>query len=117
MSKDKLVIEESRSPYGYRIWWYLADEQELGACVGEGKLWTKKETPTEPEEWECWTVEVTIKSLEPNLDGTGFYFETITEARNALKVANEALKQKRPLPEWAKMALKHGWKPPKGWKA
>lgn len=117
MSKDKLVIEESRSPYGFRIWWYLADEQEMGACIGEGKMWEQKKAPAHPEEWEAWTVETAIKSLDPSFDCQGFYFETITEARSALKVAKEALKQKRPLPEWAKTALKHGWKPPKGWKA
>lgn len=116
--KDKLVVEESRRPFGYRIWWFLAEEQELGACVGSGNFWKKKEAPSNREEWECWAVECAIHSLPDMVcDSEGFYWESKTEAAKALKIAKEALKQDRPMPKWAMEALKQGWTPPKGWKA
>ena len=115
--KDKLVIEESRRPYGYRIWWFLAEEQELGACIGSSRLWREEKPPAHREEWEAWAVENAIHDLGASCDSEGFYWETKAEAAKALTVAKEALKHDRPLPDWAKEAMKQGWTPPKGWKA
>lgn len=115
--KDKLVIEESRRPFGYRIWWFLAEEQDLGACVGSMNLWKEKTPPRDREEWEAWAAEKALHDLGAERDGKGFIWESLASARQALSIAKEALEQDRPLPEWAQEALKQGWKPPKGWKA
>ena len=120
MSKDKLVIEQSRNrEWLWRIYWYLAEEQELGACVGEGdpEYWMSDNAPSNREEWEYWASAKAIHSLGAERDNEGFFFDSRSAANAALKVAKEALKQDRPLPEWAQKALAEGWKPPKGWKA
>lgn len=120
MAKDKLVIEPDKGfggSYRYRMWWWLAEDDDLGACIGQGKLWLNILEPKERDEWECWIVEKTLLDTGVDHDTSGFYWETETQARVALKLANEAIKQDRALPEWAKTALAQGWKPPKGWKA
>jgi len=52
-----------------------------------------------------------------SFDTYGAYWESKKQAQAALRVAKEALKQERPLPDWAQKALEAGWTPPKGWKA
>lgn len=114
---DKLVVEECRSPACYRIYWFLEDDQELGACVGEGRMWLNKKAPKNRDEWECWAIETALHKMGCESDFQGFRFDAVSEAKRALSVAKEATKQDRPLPDWAQEALKQGWKPPKGWKA
>lgn len=116
MSKDKLVIDCDRE-WCWRIYWFLAEEQELGACVGEGDEHLNEEAPTEKEHWEYWVSAKAVYLLNPEQDFKGFYFESKPAAQKALNVAKQAMKQDRPLPEWAQKALAEGWKPPKGWKA
>jgi hypothetical protein len=38
-------------------------------------------------------------------------------AVRAYKAEQKAMKAARALPDWAKTALEHGWRPPKGWTA
>ncbi len=76
------------------------------------------EAPKDKDEWQQWAASKAIRSVPGVLfDIIGAFWETEAEARVALRVAKEALKQERPLPEWAKTALAEGWKAPKGWKA
>lgn len=47
-------------------------------------------------------------------------WETRTDAKRALRVARAAhhfIISKRPLPNWAKIAISHGWTAPEGWVA
>jgi hypothetical protein len=67
--------------------------------------------------WEIWTVDRTIALTKAKHDTSGFWWDEEKPARAALKLAKEALKQEREMPEWARIALQQGWKPPKGWKA
>ena len=50
--------------------------------------------------------------------GFPIHFETMKHAKAALRAANVALhaaKAKRPMPEWATIAIANGFTPPKGW--
>lgn len=117
--KDKLVLEEDRGGM-WRIKWVVAeDDWGDGAVLGEGtdKDW-EGPAPTSREDWEHWAAQraaSTTAGVERDLNG--FFWESTRDARAALRVAKEALKQERPMPEWATKALAEGWKPPKGWKA
>lgn len=115
---DKLIVDVDRQrKYLYRIWWFLEEEQDIGACVGENVGWKIETPPKNRDDWEGWVVEVAIHKTGAECDGQGFFWESEAGAKKALRVAKEAIKQDRPLPEWARMALEEGWKPPKGWKA
>lgn len=122
MAKDKLIVKSERD-YRHRIYWFIAEEQDTGACVGErGDFYESDTAPENREDWECWTVSKAVSAFiaasgHGDRDSTGFYFETETQAKAAIKWANIALRQERDLPEWAATALEQGWKPPKGWKA
>ena len=115
MAKDKLVIDPEKE-WCWRIYWYLAEEQELGACVGEGDDHLKEQAPDNRDEFEYWASSRAIYLLGAERDFKGFYFESKSQAQKALAVAKQAMKQDRPLPEWAQKALAEGWKPPKNWK-
>jgi hypothetical protein len=117
----KLFVYEER--YLWRIAW--ADEDgEPGLHVGDypDQNWLK-EAPVsgERDDWEIWVANRTafqsFKDGHSNHDALGFFWESMREANAVLRQIKEALKQERPLPEWAKTALAAGWKPPKGWKA
>lgn len=114
--KDKLIVDNIAR--GWRIVWELEDG-DIGADLNPADC--KGKAPSSDEErgnWEhhvaCETAGTTPEVLK---DDRGFYWETEAQARRALRIIKEALKQDRPMPEWAKTALAAGWKPPKGWKA
>mgnify|MGYP003494096662 FL=1 len=113
---DQLVVDEDRRGY-FRITWYLADEGEMGATLGDGGDIGQGEAPTERADYEHWLACKTCHESGAARDGNGFHRESEKNARVVLRQIREALKQDRPLPEWAKTALAAGWKPPKGWKA
>jgi hypothetical protein len=112
----KLVVDCDRNRW--RLSW--AFEDDVGGSLGQNS----KDGEGEPlsgwsrGDWEHWAASKAVKNL-PGVerDSCGFYWESEAQARKALRVAKEALKQERPLPEWAVQALKAGWKPPKNWKA
>ncbi len=117
--KDKLVLEEDRGGM-WRIKWVIAeDDWGDGAVLGEGtaKDW-EGPAPTSREDWEHWAAQRAASATAGvERDQNGFFWESTRDAKAALRVAKEALKQDRPMPEWATKALAAGWKPPKGWKA
>jgi len=117
MSKDRLVIDEDRDGK-YRIAWFIAEEQETGAALGEHpELLDQREPPADRDAWEAWTAENAVASMKSEHDGAGYYWESRSAANDAIRQIREALKQERPLPDWARTALAEGWKPPKGWRA
>lgn len=113
---DRLIVNKDRGGL-FRVVWYLADEREMGATLGEVGDIGQGEAPSDRSDYEHWLGCKTCHESGAARDGDGFYWESDKEARVALRQIREALKQDRPLPEWAKTALAAGWKPPKGWKA
>jgi hypothetical protein len=108
-----LVVVEVHGEY--EIHWRLA-YPEVGAALGEQA----------PSEDTCPESDIAYKACErfcyqhciPFDDGVPFRFESIKLARQALRAANIALhaaRAKRPMPNWANMAIGHGWVPPPGW--
>lgn len=114
--KDHLVIDDFRD-YQYRIVWFLEEEQEYGAYVGEGSIrLAEPDRAKEPDEWEVWTAyRIAWEDENHNQDEIGFYWESKSKAQRVLAKIKAAFKAKRPLADWEKKALDAGWTPPKGW--
>jgi hypothetical protein len=110
---DKLVVVENK--YIYRIQWELDDGDDLGAYLCQDKTDGEGEGPTERQDWAASRAVRTSEGV--SFDDIGAWWDNQKQAQAALRVAKEALKQDRPMPEWATKALAAGWKPPKGWKA
>ena len=124
---DKLIMVESR--IGYAIQWYLEDGGDLGATLGEGETHQslcKMDREFESGKTDKYSLEHNVATLaawkhegmQHNYD-EGFYWESKTGATQALRLAKIAVKELRdnkPWPDWAKQAMAHGWKVPKGWK-
>jgi hypothetical protein len=107
-----------------RLAWYLADEDgEMGAVLGDvthGE-WTLARVAQQAtsDAWEFGMAEYTAGRTEGmKRDRLGYYWDTVTQARKALKVVRAALKRgfQAPWPSWATIAQSNGWTPPKGWK-
>lgn len=103
-----------------QIGWFLADEQDFGAYLGE-EIPAPKPPKKEKERFEARELRAAFQAVAPFAfsggDGSPFLFETEREARRALQAANAALLGlKEEWPSWATTALAAGWKPPKGWK-
>ncbi len=121
-AKDTLVLDEDRGHRGYRIWWFCADIDEIGAMVGESPGNPPK--TDDPEEIlsyrEFSAVHETAKKLASGYASGGFYWEERAAAQRALTLCNAALRATRstenPWPAWALEAVAAGWKAPKGWK-
>lgn len=113
---DKLVIVESR--YVFRLQWELDDGDDLGAVLCADKSDGKGEPPAERGNWEHWEAcRIARTSAFVEFDAVGAFWDSKSAATAALRIIRVALKQERPLPEWATAALEHGWKPPKNWRA
>ncbi len=112
---DRLVVTDDER-HLLRIQWECDDD--LGGYLCQDKADGKGSPPKARDEWEHWAASRAVLETEGvKVDTTGAYWSTLKEANAALRVARAALKQERPLPDWATMALSQGWKPPKGWKA
>lgn len=76
-----------------------------------------KNLPEDREEWETVTADLVLQKAD-YVRGShrAFTFESMNEARKALKLIKESLKHDRELPEWAKTAFANGFKAPKNWK-
>ncbi|MGK3995007.1 hypothetical protein [Sorangium sp. So ce1024] len=109
--RDKLVLKTDRA--GWRVQWWLAEESDLGACLGdEWPITVTAEAGS--ADWEHQTATVAAASTTGRQrDGGGFYWGSRRLAQSALLAANAALKR-RPLADWEKKALENGWLPPKG---
>lgn len=113
--KDRLVIQEQRGRF--TIDWHLAEEGDVGGRLGQSTIDGTGEAPTDRDDYEHWLASKIAKESGAQRDHSGFFWDSHSEAQGVLRKIKEALKQDRPLPEWANIALTHGWKPPKGWKA
>ena len=120
--KDHLMIDDADS-YAYRIVWYLAEEQDYGAVLGEGGVHPTREDLEKIEDFEDRTTAlcdiVAGESSGVQHDDKGYCWESRSAAQTALRSCNAAMKQLasgKPWPEWAMKAKAAGWKPPKGWK-
>jgi hypothetical protein len=121
---DKLVIIEAHD--FWRIIWSLDDGDDIGAHLGDNPP-TTVESPSDKEEAELWYAEreaqlIYNESLMGGRiikDSYGYGWESRKDVTADLKRIEAAVKvglDNRPWPEWAQQALKHGWKPPKGWR-
>lgn len=103
----------------YRIGW---EDEEWGAGIlGQSKEDGTGDAPKDRDEtdWEHWAACKAVLEMSPKVDHdrVGFYWPDERAVNAALRMVKMAIKQDRPLPEWAQTALAQGWKPPKGWKA
>lgn len=117
VAKDKLVVEEYRGLW--RLFWWIAEDDDLGGMLGDGGPDTDGAVRVEGAVDHVTALDVAPKTKGVGRDSTGFYWETQPAARKALAQINAAIKiaeSERPWPEWAKQALEAGWKPPSGWK-
>jgi len=120
VAKDKLCVIEGRYGYDHRIAWFLAEDGDFGAVLGDGDRYThadlkKASGDDRAHILACLTA---AKSDGVTRDRDGFSWETRTKATAALRMINLALKTDggAPWPEWAIRAKAEGWKEPKGWK-
>jgi hypothetical protein len=129
--RDRLELVESK--IGYQIQWYLGDDQEEGAALGDSMGITETidrfvervqaEMDSDAmQQFEHYVAELAAcKSTGclRNVSSGVLYWETKNEATVALRAARLAVKLYQaniPWPEWAKTAVANGWKAPKGWK-
>lgn len=115
--KDRLVIVER--DYRFRIGWYLADEGDIGAVLGEGRRYTARNLKAaRGADREHILAELAAAKTSGVERHAGFYWHTRADATAALRSINLALKMDggAPWPEWAQKAHAAGWKAPKGWK-
>lgn len=117
---DKLVIDYRRD--GFRIAWWLEGDDDFGLYVGES---ISDDVENGSEKQECIVAENAArktKGVQFDNNNLCFYWETISNARAALREINAALNAFRanrvnlPWPDWAIKAKADGWKPPKNWK-
>ena len=100
--------------------WYIPDENDFGAHVGEDareveKVLATKEPPESRADFDNWVVIVAVHKLADGVGAHGFYFESMKRAKEALAAANLALLSKNVWPDWALKAKAAGWTPPKNW--
>ena len=109
--KTHLVVTLDR--YVHRVAWFIAEEGDIGAILGDRKVPTKL-PPNEDPDWEHFAACHAVRDSEGcQRDGEGYYFDTRTAAETAKRSAVAAMKNK-PLADWERKALSAGWKPPKG---
>lgn len=114
MAQYRLVLDEDRHGL-FRIHWYIPEDGDLGACLGDYRLNATSDEDTEHRA----ATEGAIALNTGELDADGLYWYTRSAASKALTAAKAALtvhRSAKPWPEWAKQALAAGWKAPKGWK-
>jgi hypothetical protein len=84
--KDKLVIFDKGDVW--RIGWYLADEQDMGATLGEDA----DSMNCGDDDHDAATNAIIYVDGARQHDVDGWYWETKAAAKNALSVANAAIK-------------------------
>lgn len=114
---DRLIITNERQAPGFRIQWAFEDD-DLGGYLCQNADDGKGDPPEDRDAWQHWAASKAVQAAPGYArDTISAFWETESQAKVALRLAKAALKQERPLPEWAQKALAEGWKPPKGWKA
>lgn len=116
MSKDRLTATSDY--YGqWRLAWYLSEDDDFGACLGDDGVPDRRPEPRGDYEHYLATW-VAARTRGVQQDSDGLYWESKTQAQAALRAVNAGLKaarDARPLPDWAREALAAGWRAPKGW--
>ena len=128
---DRLLVLDARRE-GYCIGWWLEEDDDIGATIGDGydyKTFSDEAIREKTEEDDRLhniagrTLEKLSKdpkwSVGMTRDHEGFRFDSRAKAREALRLIKaefKAFESKTPYPEWAVKALAAGWKAPKGWK-
>jgi hypothetical protein len=128
-TKDTLEVVEDRE---YRIKWWLSNDQDYGASVGEGGKLPTKTKSADLEYLEWYTAEMVCFRLykaNPDsdtfgLDSQGFWWSSksaatkvLSQIRSETKVALQVKgSSESDWPEWAVTAKANGWEPPNGWK-
>lgn len=120
MSKARLVVDDSHARnWRYRLTWYLPDDGDMGASVGDHVYKDGDLKTLGPEDVDCAIAYFAAKKTDGvERDHNGFFWESKAMASNALRVVKAAIAAgvERPMPEWAATAIAAGFKPPKGWK-
>jgi hypothetical protein len=110
--KDRLMVVDDRSVY--RIQWYLAEEGDMGATLGEGTVPKVATSPPGSDDWQHEIASIAAGASDGvSRDCRGFFWETRAAASSALKATKAAMKN-QPLADWESKALAAGWKPPRG---
>jgi len=98
----------------HRIAWFLPEDDDFGAYVGDRDVWSnpQEDEDSDPKTvWELKTADEAVKPFAYGKDSSsGYQFESEKDARNALRAANEALLKGSPLlkdspPEREEMSL------------
>ncbi len=106
-----IIVEQ----YKFRIAWY--EDGEEGGWLGQDPNDGLGDAPTDSDDWEHWAASGAVRALpSTQSDSLSFFWESMSDAKAALRVAKLALKSERPMPDWARTAIANGWKPPRGWK-
>jgi hypothetical protein len=121
------VVEEDE--HEYRLKWWIPENGDYGATVGESGTKPVKEKDTDIEWYTAEIVAHRLLKAKPDsdvfgLDKCGFWWSSKSAAATVLRqIRNEtqlALRlekeSKDEWPEWAVTAAAAGWKPPKVWK-
>lgn len=114
---DTLVIDD-HDRTGYRIKWFLEEEADLGAVLGETLYTSTALAKAKTDDWDHIAATIAVGATEGvEHDRDGYYWESRKHAQAALRAAKAVLKDKsrKPWPEWAVKAKAAGWKAPKGW--
>jgi hypothetical protein len=122
---DRLVVVETHGRY--RIQWEIDDGDDMGAYLGqESKEPSEDFYKSVTTDREYWAAEragfQVIKEGDQDTrghDSTGFWWESKTQATQALTKVKALMKtvlSSVSWPDWAVKASEAGWKPPKGWK-
>jgi hypothetical protein len=108
LANEKLKVYNHNQVY--RIGWYIPEDQEIGATLGEDT--NVKDLPADDEHAVATKY---LLSIECEIDSFGFYWTSKSAAIKTLREIKAQFKNKE-YPDWAKKALVEGWKPPKNWK-
>lgn len=138
---DKLMVV-SPDDWEFRIQWFIEEDDDMGKTLGEDRpeeiakiaalsdmdirLKDEHEKEIDPN-YDPTNVEdtIAIRTLatmkpKPEINSSGFYWESKSAATAALKAIKVAIKLYRDnadnWPQWAKTAMVNGWTAPKGWK-
>ena len=122
MAKDRLVVEQHKN--GYVIGWWLAEEGEMGAILGEDQATLEDVAKAAPEDREAIAANFCAENLwgqsEENPRRIGhFEWYSPSAAQKGLKLLKThmvSVLSAVPWPAWALTAKAAGWTPPKSWK-
>jgi hypothetical protein len=118
VKKPYLVVQPDHSEK-YRMYWYLPEDGDVGGVIGDIQFTEAALIAMTGEYRECAVAHLSaMKTLGVIRDRDGFWWESESAAKAALRIVKAALKADggAPMPDWANKALAAGWKMPKGWK-